>query len=59
MLWGYPKMLVYDPPVLWNRMAVIEKRFDSPEAMQADIEAFTANPDPEFSRFCDDIFGDG
>lgn len=52
-------MIEYEKPLLWNRLAVVEKYFDSFEDLQADIEAFAEKPDPEFSRFCDDIFGDG
>ena len=59
MLWGYPEMIEYEKPLLWNRLAVVEKYFDSLEDLQADIDAFVEKPDPEFSRFCDDIFGDG
>lgn len=59
MLWGYPEVIEYQKPLLCNRLAVVEKQFDSLEDLQADIESFEKAPDPEFSRFCDDIFGDG
>ena len=59
MLWGFPEMIVYRPPLLWNRLAVIEKQFDALPELQADVVAFANNPDPDFSRICDDIFGDG
>ena len=59
MLWGFPEMIVWQAPLLWNRLAVIEKRFDNLSEVQADIIAFMNCPDPEFARFCDDIFGDG
>ena len=59
MLWSYPKMIEYVKPLLWNRLAVIEKYFDNLEDIAADIKAFAEKPDPDFSRFCDDIFGDG
>ena len=59
MLWGFPEMIVHWPPFLWNRLAVIEKRFDDLSELQADVTAFANNADPDFSRICDDIFGDG
>lgn len=59
MRWGYPEMLVYEKPLLWNRMAVIEKEYERLEDAQYDIACFEEKPDPEFARFCDDIFGDG
>jgi len=59
MLWGFPEMIVYRPPLLWNRLAVIEKQFDALPELQFDVIAFANNPDPDFSRICDDIFGDG
>ena len=52
-------MIVWQAPLLWNRLAVIEKRFDNLSEVQADIIVFMNYPDPEFARFCDDIFGDG
>ena len=59
MLWGFPEMIVWQAPLLWNRLAVIEKQFDALPELQSDVVAFANNPDPDFSRICDDIFGDG
>lgn len=59
MLWGFPEMIVYQPPFLWNRLAVVEKKFNDFSELQADMDGCAKDPDPEFARFCDDIFGDG
>ena len=58
MLWGFPEMLeVDDLPLMWNRLAEPEKNFKT--LAEADWEAFRAAPNPDFSEFCNDIFGDG
>ena len=59
MFWGFPGMLVRDGDVLYNRLACIEKNFDSLDDLQDDYENYLKNPDVDFERFCDDIFGDG
>lgn len=60
MLWGFPEMLeVDDLPLMWNRLAEPEKNFKTLAEAQADWEAFRAAPNPDFSEFCNDIFGDG
>ena len=59
MFWGFPGMLVRDGEVLYNRLACIEKNFDSLDDLQDDYENYLKNPDVDFERFCDDIFGDG
>ncbi len=60
MLWGYPEMLETDDrPLMWNRLAEPEKEFKTLAEAQTDWEAFRATPDPDYSHFCDDIFGDG
>ena len=54
------KMLeVDDLPLMWNRLAEPEKNFKTLAEAQADWEAFRAAPNPDFSEFCNDIFGDG
>ena len=59
MLWGFPEMLeVDDLPLMWNRLAEPEKNFKTLAEAQADWEAFRAAPNPDFSEFCNDIFGD-
>ena len=52
-------MLARDGDVLYNRLACIEKNFDSLDDLQDDYENYLKNPDVDFERFCDDIFGDG
>ena len=59
MFWGFPGMLARDGDVLYNRLACIEKNFDSLDDLQDDYENYLKNPDVDFERFCDDIFGDG
>jgi len=59
MFWGFPGMLTHDGDVLYNRLACIEKNFDSLDDLQDDYENYLKNPDVDFERFCDDIFGDG
>ena len=59
MFWGFPGMLVRDGKILNNRLACIEKNFDSFDDLQDDYENYLKNPDVDFERFCDDIFGDG
>lgn len=59
MFWGFPGMLVRDGKILYNRLACIEKNFDSFDDLQDDYENYLKNSDVDFERFCDDIFGDG
>lgn len=59
MFWGFPGMLVRDGDTLYNRLACIEKNFDTLEELQADYADYLKEPNVEFKRFCDDIFGDG
>jgi len=59
MFWGFLGMLVRDGKILNNRLACIEKNFDSFDDLQDDYENYLKNPDVDFERFCDDIFGDG
>lgn len=59
MLWGYPEILDYQPPHIYNRLAEPEIEFDSLDALHADWQSFQANPMPIFDEFCNDIFGDG
>lgn len=59
MLWGYPEILDYLPPHIFNRLAEPELGFDSLDALQDDWLSFQAEPVPNFIEFCNDIFGDG
>ena len=59
MLWGYPEILHYDPPHIYNRLAEPEHTFDSLEELEKDWVKFCKEPRPDFSEFCNDIFGDG
>ena len=57
--WGYPEVLTTEDGVTWNRLAEREKNFANREEAEADWSAFCADPVPDFTEFCNDIFGDG
>lgn len=58
--WGFPHMLeVVDDITVYNRLAVIDKLFDSLEQAKLDYENFLNSPDTDFGNFCDEMFGDG
>lgn len=59
MLWGFPGMLSGDPAKFYNVLAEPEKFFASREELEKDWREFTALPDPDYTEFCNDIFGDG
>lgn len=59
MLWGFPCILAGDSSGFWNRLAEPEKFFKTRTEAQQDWERFSNNPDPDYSEFCNDIFGDG
>ena len=59
MLWGFPGMLTGDPAKFYNVLAEPEKLFESREELEKDWREFKASPDPDYSEFCNDIFGDG
>lgn len=59
MLWGFPCILTGNPFSFWNRLAEPEKQFKTKEDAKRDWELFPENPDPDYSAFCNDIFGDG
>ena len=57
MLWGYPHMLEYEAPLIYNRLMIEDATFASLNAAMADLEL--PEPSFDFSGFCNDIFGDG
>ena len=59
MLWGFPGILTGDLSGFRNRLAEPEEYFKSRAEAQQDWEAFTFAPDPDYTEFCNDIFGDG
>ena len=59
LLWGFPCILTGNPFSFWNRLAEPEKHFKTMEEVQQDWKAFLETPDPDYSEFCNDIFGDG
>ena len=56
-IWGHPNIVEYRKPYHFNRMYVIEKRFDSEKELLEDMEQF--HGEVELQGFLDDIFGDG
>ena len=59
MLWGFPGMLTGDPAKFYNVLAEPEKFFESREELEKDWREFKASPEPDYTEFCNDIFGDG
>lgn len=59
MLWGFPGMLAGDPAKFFNVFAEPEKYFKTKRDLETDWQAFKGTPDPDFTEFCNDIFGDG
>ena len=59
MLWGYSHMIEFEPPRVYNRLAEIEKTFKTRDDALADIASFRSDYSPDFTEFCNDIFGDG
>ena len=59
MLWGYPELLSYEPPHINNRIAEPERVFNTEQECEDDWIAFKDHPVPDFTEFCNDIFGDG
>ena len=57
--WGYPEVLTTENSVTWNRLAEREKSFANRDEAEADWNAFLSDPVPNFTEFCNDIFGDG
>ena len=57
--WGYPEMLLVEPPVTASRLAVPEKVFNSVEELESDWQSFVSKADPDYAQFCNEIFGDG
>ncbi|MGM9601605.1 MAG: hypothetical protein ACI3W5_08525 [Faecousia sp.] len=57
--WGYPEVLTSEEGITWNRLAEREKSFNDREETEADWKSFCSNPIPDFTEFCNDIFGDG
>ena len=57
MLWGYPHMLEYEAPLIYNRLMIEDATFASLSEAMTNLEL--SEPDFNFSGFCDDIFGDG
>ncbi len=59
MIWGYPGQIQGEVGNLYNQLYVVEKWFNSKTETFNDWMNFKQNPDPDFSSFLDDVFGDG
>lgn len=59
MIWGYPGQIQGEVGNLFNQLYVVEKWFEDKAEAFSDKESFISNPDPDFSSFLDDVFGDG
>ena len=59
MIWGYPEQIQGKRGNLSNQQYVVEKSFESKAEALEDRTNFINNPDPDFSRILEDIFGDG
>lgn len=57
--WGFPNIVIYKPPHIYNQLAVQEKLFDSVDELKIDEEKFEPGKDIDFTELCNDIFGDG
>lgn len=57
--WGVPHMLTVDQTAVSCKLAVTEKYFETSEEMKSDWIAFETDPDPDYTEFCNEIFGDG
>ena len=56
-IWGYPHILEYHHPFHFNRMYVVEKRFDTEQALLEDLEHYDGII--ELRGWLDELFGDG
>ncbi len=59
MMWGYPGQIQGSVGNLYNQLFVIEKTFKTKAEALNDRINFITNPDPDFSRILEDVFGDG
>lgn len=59
MIWGYPGQIQGKQGYLRNQLYVVEKSFKSKADALEDYSNFMNNPDPDFSKILDDVFGDG
>lgn len=57
--WGFPHQLEYMPPVTASQLYVVEKLFKNKAEAMSDRINFIQNPDPQFEKVLDDLFGDG
>ena len=59
MIMGFPGIIAGKKGYLYNTLFVEEKVFKNKSEAMKDRNEFIKKPDPIFSKFLDDIFGDG
>lgn len=59
VLWGFPCIIRGDSSQIQSMLAEPEREFSDLGTLEQDWEAFMRNPVPDYTGFCDDIFGDG
>lgn len=59
VLWGFPCIIRGDSSQLQSVLAEPERSFSDLEALEQDWKAFARDPVPDYTGFCNDIFGDG
>lgn len=57
--WGFPNIIMFEPPHTYSQLAVKEKVFNTIEELKTDDENFEPGIDINFTEFCNDIFGNG
>ena len=59
MIWGFPGIIAGKKGNLYNTLFVEEKVFKNKSEAMKDKDEFVKKPAPIFTKFLDDIFGDG
>lgn len=57
--WGHPHIVELEGICTFNRLAVIESRFEKHVDLLKDYKHFQLPSEVDFTEFCNDIFGDG
>lgn len=57
--WGHPHIVELEGTCTFNRLAVIESRFEKHIDLLEDFKRFQIPNEVDFTEFCNDIFGNG
>ena len=57
--WGHPHMVELEDACTFNRLAVVESRFEKHIDLLENFQRFQVPSEVDFTEFCNDIFGDG